>query len=258
MSDTQRKPWLKFYPSDWLGDERLRLCSLAARGLWADMICLMHKSDPYGHMLVNGLAPTTKQLARMLGTGQQEVHALLKELGDAGVYSQTEFDVIYSRRMVRDGERQAKLHEQGKLGGNPNLIRGAKRKDRPPDKPALNPEVQTPLKAHIPEARYSEANASDGAAVRPMTVYDTGEALLSQDGTKPASARALIAKLCKANGDDAVAAAIEDIRSRDPPPAEMKSALIAAVANRGKPNGKHRNAMAEGFDIVDRIIAERG
>jgi uncharacterized protein YdaU (DUF1376 family) len=104
----------------------------------------------------------------------------------------------------------------------------------------------------------SEPIGSAAAAARPMTVYDVGEALLTLDGTtKPATARSLIAKLCKANGDDAVQAAIDAIRSRDPPPADMKSALIAAVANRGKSNGR-QSAMAEGFDIVDRIIAERG
>ena len=103
----------------------------------------------------------------------------------------------------------------------------------------------------------SEPNGSAAAAARPMTVYDVGEALLTLDGTtKPASARSLIAKLCKANGDDAVQAAIDAIRSRDPPPADMRSALIAAVATRGKANGR-QSVINEGLDIVDRVLAGR-
>jgi hypothetical protein len=47
-------PWMKFYPADWRSDPMLRLCSLAARGLWAEMICLMHEAEPYGSLLVNG------------------------------------------------------------------------------------------------------------------------------------------------------------------------------------------------------------
>ena len=38
-------PWFKFWADKWLSDERLRSCSLAARGLWADMISLMHKNE---------------------------------------------------------------------------------------------------------------------------------------------------------------------------------------------------------------------
>jgi hypothetical protein len=45
---------MKFYPSDWRSDPMLRLCSLAARGLWMEMMCLMHEAEPYGSLLVNG------------------------------------------------------------------------------------------------------------------------------------------------------------------------------------------------------------
>ncbi|ANB33251.1 hypothetical protein M2324_003640 [Rhodovulum sulfidophilum] len=44
MSD----PWLKFYTSDWRSDPGLRMCGLAARGLWVEMICLMHEATLEG------------------------------------------------------------------------------------------------------------------------------------------------------------------------------------------------------------------
>ena len=42
-------PWLKFYPRDWRGDQALRLVSLHARGLWIELLCVMHEATPYGH-----------------------------------------------------------------------------------------------------------------------------------------------------------------------------------------------------------------
>jgi uncharacterized protein YdaU (DUF1376 family) len=142
----------------------------------------------------------------------------------------------------------------GAAGGRKSASK--RQANAPPN--AEHTEWQNPTPSPSQPQQSSEPIGSAAAAARPMTVYDVGEALLTLDGaTKPATARSLIAKLCKANGDDAVQAAIDAIRSRDPPPADMKSALIAAVANRGKSNGR-QSAMAEGFDIVDRIIAERG
>lgn len=45
-----RRPSFQFYPSDWRNDAGLKLCSMGARGLWIEMICIMHASEPYGHL----------------------------------------------------------------------------------------------------------------------------------------------------------------------------------------------------------------
>ncbi|HDA7904193.1 TPA: hypothetical protein O5V80_002738, partial [Staphylococcus aureus] len=60
-------PWMKFYPSDWRADPMLRLCSMAARGLWVEMLCIMHEATPYGTLLVNGRRLDKKQLAALVG-----------------------------------------------------------------------------------------------------------------------------------------------------------------------------------------------
>jgi hypothetical protein len=108
-----KRPSFQFYPADWLQDTALRACSLAARGLWADMMCFMHQGTPYGHLTL----PTSKDapkdmvrpilppvLARMVGCDREECEALLRELEEAGVFSRTFEGVIFSRRMVRDEE----------------------------------------------------------------------------------------------------------------------------------------------------------
>src|SRR5664279_3080026 len=92
-------PWMKFYPADWRADPALRMCSLAARGLWMEMLAVMHESDPRGSLLINGNNIGTKQLASLCGATLRETIALLKELDAAGVFGRAEDGTIFSRRM---------------------------------------------------------------------------------------------------------------------------------------------------------------
>lgn len=49
-----KRPAFQFYPGDWQRDAALRSCSVPARGLLIEMICIMHDAEPYGHLRVNG------------------------------------------------------------------------------------------------------------------------------------------------------------------------------------------------------------
>ena len=42
------RPSFQFYPGDWQRNANLRRCSPAARGVWVDIMCLLHDSDEYG------------------------------------------------------------------------------------------------------------------------------------------------------------------------------------------------------------------
>ncbi|NBU70885.1 MAG: hypothetical protein EBS53_05450 [Bacteroidetes bacterium] len=94
-------PWIKFYVADWLSDEALRSCSVEARGLWADMICLMAKSDRHGYLLIGGKPARSEQLARICGLTPQRTSELMDELHASGVFSFDQ-ETIISRRMVKD------------------------------------------------------------------------------------------------------------------------------------------------------------
>ncbi len=113
---------MKFWPGDWTGDAALRICGLAARGLWIECIAIMHEATPYGHLMVNGRAITHRQLGSIVGVSERDVGKLLTELEEAGVFSRTAEGVIYSRRMVRDNDRSeegksAVAKRWGKKGG---------------------------------------------------------------------------------------------------------------------------------------------
>jgi hypothetical protein len=118
-----KRPSLQFYPGDWLKDPAVRSVSLAARGLWIDMLCLMHECADRGHLRsASGSAITEIQLARMVGASPTEIRRVLSELESAGVFSRTEDATIYSRRMVRDTRLMDIRRQCGALGGNPNLV----------------------------------------------------------------------------------------------------------------------------------------
>lgn len=118
----RRQPWMKWYPTDWRADPRLRMCSLAARGLWIELIGYMHESPRYGYLLISEAVPTAKQLAILVGSSPAVVEACFDELRAAGVFS-LDAGIPYSRRMVRDREQAIIDRENGKNGGNPQLRR---------------------------------------------------------------------------------------------------------------------------------------
>lgn len=98
------RPWLKFYPSEWRGDPRLRMCSIAARGLWMEMLCVMHEADPRGFLVVNGAPLNERQVANLAGVSIDEATGLLEELEAAGVFSRDDNGVIYNPDMPKSGD----------------------------------------------------------------------------------------------------------------------------------------------------------
>lgn len=168
--------WLKFYPQDWRADEKLRMCSLAARGLWIEILALMHKSERYGLLLISEVVPNDAQLAVQVGAPPHEVTALLAELESAGVFSRAASGAIYSRRMKRDEKAAKNAVNNGKRGGNPNLCKtkGNPSRDNPPDKPPDKGGV----KAQKPEARknYNKPISVTAREAPPPGITDPGSA----------------------------------------------------------------------------------
>lgn len=123
------QPWMKFYLSDWCGDRALQSCSLAARGLWIEMLAIMYAAEPKGSLLINGHKVETGKLASVSGADKREVEKLFRELADAGVFSRDSDGTVFSRRMRRDESRANKKRENGSAGGNPDIRRGSVPKD---------------------------------------------------------------------------------------------------------------------------------
>jgi hypothetical protein len=129
--EEKRQPYMKFYCSDWRGDPRLRMCSLAARGLWIDLMSYAHEGDPYGHVTIDGKVPDLAGIAALVARPLKEVKAAIAELEERNVFSRADNGAVYSRRMVRDKAKAERDKQNGKAGGNPNL--------KPPDNGGVNP-----------------------------------------------------------------------------------------------------------------------
>lgn len=153
-------PWMKFYPADWRADPALRMCSLAARGLWMEMLSIMHQAEPRGSLLVNGNTIGTKQLASLCGATPRETFLLVAELEAAGVFSRAEDGTIFSRRMKRDDEKAERDKANGKTGGNPRLNTWVNPSDKAqsPEARVQKPESRERTRASALAAPWTEAD----------------------------------------------------------------------------------------------------
>lgn len=174
-----KAPAFQFYTGDWMKDPALRPCSIAARGLWIDMLSLMFESPRRGYLQhATGKPVTAEQIARMTGCSTDEVSRLLQELDDAGVFSRTDSGVILSRRLVRDERKRELCRKAGLKGGNPTLKGGVKGGVKGRDKPKPTPssssssssaeeeEEETPTESH-----GSADPTAAGARKAPETVH---------------------------------------------------------------------------------------
>ena len=151
--------WSKFVWKDWTSDAALRSCSLAARGLWMELLCLCHEGEPRGYLTIGGRAPSVGEIARLVGAHHHVVAKLLDELERRGVFSRTELGQVYSRRIVRDEAKWHASSEWGHRGGNPQLKHGGSKTNgaagvNPKVKATLNPDsrlknqtLESPLKS---------------------------------------------------------------------------------------------------------------
>ena len=111
-----KRPSFQFYPADWRKDAALQSCSIAARGLWIEMICVAHECEPYGHLVVNGRAMSDTQIGRLVGVSERDAKKLICELLDAGVCNRDEKGAIFSRRMAADEDLRERRAAGGKAG----------------------------------------------------------------------------------------------------------------------------------------------
>jgi hypothetical protein len=154
--------WIKFFPAEYETAPELRMCSLAAQGLWMRLLCRMHDGVPSGHLTIKGRAPTIAEIGAIIGHDQDVVEPLIEELRVNGVFSETSAGVIFSRRLVRDAKAYAAAVRSGRKGGNPKIIKETPSKNKnngvkgrvngtlsSPVNPALNLEVESETESYL-------------------------------------------------------------------------------------------------------------
>ena len=117
------QPYLPLYIKDFLSDEKLREASAESVGVYIMIMCVMHKSDEYGVIL---LSQKDKQkettclnfadkLARHLPFKIEVINKSIEELVSLSILK-IEGDKLMQLRMVKDNSISIKRSASGKLG----------------------------------------------------------------------------------------------------------------------------------------------
>lgn len=119
----RNQPYIPLYIQDFLTDEKLMECSASATGVYIRIMCIMHKSEEYGKIL---LKQKDKQnpsmclnfaykLAKHLPYELGEVAKAIEELVENKVLY-IDGDYLVQKRMVKDNIISEKRSSAGRLG----------------------------------------------------------------------------------------------------------------------------------------------
>ena len=111
-----RRPADLWFWSDWFSSFDVKSCSLAAQGLWVNMLGIMSRAQIKGTFLVNGQKIDNLAFARIIASTPEEIPPLLKELEAKEVFSRLKDGTIINRRMYRASKISEVRSEAGKHG----------------------------------------------------------------------------------------------------------------------------------------------
>lgn len=138
----RNQPYIPLYVQDFMTDEKLAECSASSTGVYIRIMCLMHKSDEYGTILLkqkdkqnsNQIVNFAYKLLKHLPYSYEIILESLEELINEGVLQINE-DKLLQKRMIKDNQLSIVRSEIGSKGGKKTQL--AKAKVQP------NPEYET-------------------------------------------------------------------------------------------------------------------
>lgn len=152
----RKLPFMPWATGDWLKDPALSFVSAEARGVWADMLCVMWESEERGVLQCQGKAWSRDQTAAILRGDTSVNRAAIDELLAAGVASERGGAII-SRRMVRDQEvrratrNRVRKHRSGFAGDVTPDVTEEERVRNAPSSVSLSEQTNQPERAPPPD-----------------------------------------------------------------------------------------------------------
>jgi uncharacterized phage protein (TIGR02220 family) len=121
------QPYLPLYVQDFISDEKLRQCSAESVGVYIFLMCILHKSESYGSITLNGkyfaslllddlLIGFAEMLLKLMPFTKEIIEHSLRELLAEKVIN-IDGNRMFQKRMVRDGEISLKRAIAGFEGG---------------------------------------------------------------------------------------------------------------------------------------------
>lgn len=120
----KNQPYLPLYVQDWLSNNKLKQCSLLGHGLMINIMCILHKEDSYGSILLkqkykqneSNIVNFALMFAKLLPFDYNEICSGLNELVEENILL-IDGDLLYCKRMVSDSELSSKRADAGSKGG---------------------------------------------------------------------------------------------------------------------------------------------
>lgn len=118
------KPYLPLYVQDFMTDEKLIECSAQTHGVYIRLMCILHKQEQYGKLLLkqndkqttNQIKNFATKLSRQMPFTTEVIFDSLSELKLNNVI-QFDGDFLSQKRMVDDGILSEKRSVSGCVGG---------------------------------------------------------------------------------------------------------------------------------------------
>lgn len=123
-------PSFQFYPGDWHKDPGIRCLTMEERGVWFELILLMHESEERGKLVLNGKPYPEEYLANCCNNLEQaKFNQILSKILAIGIASKDEkTGIIFCRRILREENIRKIRSESGSLGGAPQNNQNASKK----------------------------------------------------------------------------------------------------------------------------------
>lgn len=118
------QPYLPLYVDDWMNNNKLKSCSPGAHGLMVSIMCIMHKEEKYGTILLKQkfkqkdkqLHNFCLQLSKLTCFTEHQIEPYLSELIDEEVLILKD-DKLICRRMIKDAGISNTRASAGSKGG---------------------------------------------------------------------------------------------------------------------------------------------
>ncbi|MHB9054230.1 MAG: hypothetical protein ACYC5F_09655 [Thermoleophilia bacterium] len=116
MSD--KLPAFQFYPGDWRKDPGVQSLDYEARGIWHELLCIMHESCERGRLVYESGEPIDDTgIAQILGIPEADWKQTRSKLLSRRVAGEDDAGALYNRRMCREEAVRKAKREAGRKGG---------------------------------------------------------------------------------------------------------------------------------------------
>jgi hypothetical protein len=128
----REQPYIPLYVQDFMTDEKLCECTAESTGVYIRLMCIMHKSEEYGTILLkqkdkqssSNIKNFASKLVKFLPYPDYVIERSLEDLISNGVV-QLDNDKLSQKRMVADNYLSEVRSKAGKKGGEQtNIIKG--------------------------------------------------------------------------------------------------------------------------------------